>query len=345
MRVPSAFRALAAAALALVLAACGTPVPPSGPASSGTGAGSTVVPGGQGRLPIVKTIVTNLGPLLPTALEGVAAASLNGKIYLFGGSGPAGYSDAIYAFTPAQGAKPATLARVATLPAAMHDAAAATGKSGIHVCGGGQAVGSSGIYLWNGSTLQLAAHLPAPFSDMAGVTVNGRPYCLGGWTGTTYSTAIYAVSGAAPKVLTHLATAVRYGAAAAIPGGILVAGGELANGARTSSIQWIPMGTTAGTPVPIAALPYLVDKAMAAAVGPTALVAGGCQAGGQARRAIWTVDATGGMQQVGEFPAGLCDGGAALLNGVMYVFGGRNSAGAAQPDVYSIKPLYGFPGA
>ena len=77
VRVPCAFRALAVAALALLLAACGssrTPAPPTEPpGSSGTGVGSTVVPGGQGRLPIVNTIVTNLGPLLPTALEGVSA--------------------------------------------------------------------------------------------------------------------------------------------------------------------------------------------------------------------------------------------------------------------------------
>lgn len=337
------FRSLVPLTLAFLLAACGAHPAPgkSGPAKH-PGGGSTVQPGGQGKLPIVNAATENLGPLLPVALEGASAAALNGKIYIFGGYGPAGFSATVYAFTPAQGKAPATLTRVGALPVAMHDQGAAAATGGIYVCGGGRAVGTDGIYLWNGQAATLAGRLPQAMSDMSGVTLGGVPYCLGGWNGRSVSGDVFKVQAGQPSVVAHLAQPVRYGAAAALPGGILVSGGRLANSSHTSAIQWVPLG--GGQALVVAALPYNVDKAMAVGVGQTALVAGGCESDGLARSGIWTVTKDGLMQGVGNLPTGLCYGAAALLDGEMYVFGGIDSAGTAQRNVLAIRPLVGFPG-
>ncbi len=334
---------------ALGLAACGRSAP-QGPGTSSSVASSSRSSSGvsvslNSKLPVQQVAVADLGSLLPTPLEGLAAVAWQGKIYLFGGSGPAGFNATVWSFTPT--ASGGVISRAGSLPVALHDAGAAPTSTGVLVCGGGQSVGSSDVYLWTPSGTRTVAPLPIPLSDLEGVSAQGSPWCLGGWTGTEYSDAVWALDptgAAAPRLALHLPEAVRYGAAAALPGGILLAGGDRVNRGPTSSVQWVPLAG-AGKPAVVAALPSAVDKAMAATVGQQALVLGGCTASGTPERDIWSLDALGEEQAVGKLPAGRCYGAAAWLDGRVYVFGGLGPGGQALADVLELRPLYGLPGA
>lgn len=287
---------------------------------------------------------------MPAALVGLAAAAgSDGRIYLLGGSGPVGFSAQVYAFDPATD----SVTVAGGLPQALHDAGAAWEGSRVLVCGGGQAVGTASIWALSpgpGEMARVAGRLPVPLSDLSGVTVRGRPYCLGGWTGQAYSDAVLDVgapTGAADAapVVAHLPHAVRYAAVAALPGGALVAGGRTASGNPTDAIQWVPLGGALGTapPAQVGHLPSPTAYAMAATVGGTVILAGGCDASGAPTETITALDAQGSTTPVGALPTPLCYGAAAAAGGAVYLFGGRTGMddATATAHVWKLTPVYG----
>jgi len=282
-----------------------------------------------------------MGALLPKALVGTSAAAAGGRITVLGGSGPAGFNATIYAFTPGGGGTAARVAAGGQLPQALHDAGAAASGTDVLLCGGGQSVGTTTVYrVAADGGAALAGHLPQPLSDLEGVSLGGRPYCLGGWTGTTYSDAVYDLSALGPSsqtppVVAHLPHAVRYSAAAALPGGILVAGG-LTSQTTTTDIQWVPLGAGAAAPAVVGTLPRALQYAMGAALDGTALVIGGCDASGTPTDAILAVTPRGAVTPVGRLPAPLCYGSAATLGGAVYVFGGETTGALASNHVWRI---------
>ena len=290
--------------------------------------------------PVTAVSVTDLGPLLPTPLLGTAAAAFGGRVLLLGGSGPAGFSAAVYAFTPAAGAKGGTVAAIGRLPEALHDAGAAADAAGVLLCGGGRSVGEAAIYRVHpaGGTATPDGALPRALSDLEGVTVGGHPYCLGGWTGSTYSDAVYDLSGlagGAVPVVARLPHAVRYAAALPLPGGVLVAGGRTSAG-PTAAVQWVPVGATAGAPAVVGQLPRPLVYAMGATLAGTALVIGGCDPAGAPTSDILAVTAAGAVTAVGSLPQGVCYGSAAVVDGAVYVFGGQTADGAPTDHLWRI---------
>lgn len=294
----------------------------------------------QGPAPLVAVQIQSLGSLLPRGLSGLAAASLNGQIYLFGGYGNGQWSRTIYDFNPAS----EQLQAVGNLPVAMHDTGAAGGTDSIVLCGGGQTVGSKGILAFTpGQAVAVEGSLPVRLSDDEGVTVGALPYCLGGWTGQEYSDAIYSVgnlSGGAPAVAAQLADAVRYAAAVGRDGGILVAGGLLATGSPTSVVQWVPLSPgLGGVAQVVGQLPSPLAWAMGAPLGSTALVIGGCGTSGAPVSGIEALDRSGTVRPVGQLPVALCDGAAASSAGAVYVFGGNGPGNQPQKTVWKITPV------
>jgi N-acetylneuraminic acid mutarotase len=326
-------RALLGAVLGLWVAlasACGLPRLPAG---QRTGPPKPTTPAAPTRpAPVTAVAVTDLGPLLPRGLEGAAAAAFGGKVYVAGGSGSAGFSDAVYAFSPATG----QVTVAGRLPAALHDAGAAATGDGVLVCGGGQSAGSSAVYhIRADGTVSRAGSMPRSLSDLVGVTVGGRAYCLGGWTGSLYSDAVYDVQ--AFSLAAHLPHAVRYPAAVPLAGGVLVAGGQRVGGAPTADLQWVPLGPGAsGSPAVVGQLPTPVAYAMGATLAGTGLVIGGCPASGPPATAIWAVTAAGTAVPVGDLPQPLCYGAAAGAGDAVYVFGGKTAAGTASDHVWKI---------
>jgi len=322
----------AASALCLVfLSACSLPhlsnLQRPTPKSTATATvTATAAPG-----PLTAVVAQDLGPLLPHGLEGDAAAAFGGVIYIVGGSGSAGFSDAVYAFSPATG----KVTVAAHLPVALHDAGAVATSDGVLVCGGGQSAGSSAIYhVGADGTVSRAGSMPRVLSDLAGASVGGRPYCLGGWTGSLFSDAVYDVSSL--SLAAHLPHAVRYPAAIPLVGGVLVAGGERVGGVPTDDLQWVPVGPGAAAPSVVGHLSAPIAYAMGATLGSTGLVIGGCPATGPPSPAITAVTAQGGVLAVGALPQPLCYGAAAGLGDAAYVFGGRTADGAASAQVWKI---------
>lgn len=283
--------------------------------------------------------VDDLGALLPHALSGTAAAAFGDRIFVLGGNGPAGFNATVYAFSPS--GTGGVVTAIGSLPQPLHDAGAVADAAGVLLCGGGRSVGETTIYrIVPGGTADQAGSLPRPLSDLAGVLVDGRPYCLGGWTGTTYSDAVYDLSGLGAQagslpVAAHLPHAVRYGAAVPLKGGLLVAGGRTSAGA-TADLQWIPLGPGAGTPRVVGKLPQPLAYTMGATLDGTGLVIGGCDAAGATTAAILAVTPAGGAVDVGRLPAGVCYGSAATLGGSVYVFGGQTAGGATTDHVWRI---------
>ena len=307
------------------------------PAPAHAAAPSSAPPSSVAAPPSVR--VQDLGALLPRGLQGLAAAPLGGRIYLLGGSGAGGYfSRAIYAFDPATKA----LRQVAQLPVALHDGGAAAAGGAVFFCGGGQSVGSTAVYRFvPGGAVGPAGALPRPLSDVQGVTVAGQPYCLGGWTGSLYSDQVYRLGASAAAPAAQLPYAVRYGAAAALPGGVLVAGGQRYTGQPTAAVQWVPLPASPGaSPAVVGQLPQPLAYAMAAAApaGPDALVVGGCTASGAPVATIEDVSAQGAVTPVGSLPQPLCYGAAATAGGAVYVFGGQGAGGAPSAEVWEITP-------
>ena len=293
---------------------------------------------------------TDLGALLPAALVGTAAVTGNdGRIYLFGGSGPAGWNAAILAFDPSTG----TMRTVGRLPQGMHDAGAAWDGTRALVCGGGRTVGSADVLAFvpaAGGTAAPVGRLPDPLSDLGGVTVDGHPYCLGGWTGQTYSDAVFDVgglsgTGAPASVAARLPHAVRYAAAAALSGGVLVAGGRTASGALTDAIQWVPLGSGARgrSPAQVGRLPAPTAYAVAAAIDDQVVLAGGCDPSDTPVATIVALDAAGDAVRVGSLPQAVCYGSAASAAGAVYVFGGRTGSvdATASAHVWKLAAVVG----
>lgn len=319
------------------------PTAPPSPASGVSSARGRPTPA-RGPVAALRTVtVRDLGPILPKALVGTAAAPSGGRIYLLGGAGPAGFNATVYAFTPPSAHGAARVAAVGRLPQALHDAGAAAVGNGVLLCGGGRSVGVRTIYHFSGSGLAtLAGRLPHPLSDLGGVVVSGRPYCLGGWTGSAYSDAVFSLaglSGAAPvpPIVARLPHAVRYAAALAARGGVLVAGGRRAGRGPTADVQWVPLAPAGGAAV-VGHLPQPLAYVTGAPLQGWGLVVGGCTAGGTPVAGIEAVDRAGAVRTVGALPAALCYASAASAGGAVYVFGGETAGQLASNHVWEITP-------
>lgn len=283
--------------------------------------------------------VTTLATGLPVPLQGMAAVVWNGVIYLLGGSGPQGFSAAIYAFTPRTG----QLTKVGSLPTALHDAAAAALPDGILLCGGGQSTILPNIERWSGSGLasQVGA-LPYGLADVGAATVGSNAYCLGGYDGTTVNAQVFDITDGNAKAIATMPVAVRYGAVVGFGGRIWSAGGQTQSGQVTAAIQWAAPDGTSGQ---AGALPRAVARAVAAEIDGEMVVAGGCDANMIPSTAdVWGIvpGTTAAVTRLGSLPTDLCWDAAAAVGGTMYVFGGTAGPTATTSStIYAITGVMG----
>ncbi len=279
--------------------------------------------------------VTTLPVRLPVPLAGLAATAYHGDVYLFGGSGPQGFSDRIYRFDPRTGQFQAA----GLLPQALHDAAAVPGSGGLLLCGGGMDTILPTVLRFTPGQAQAetVANLPQPLADLAAAQLGSTSYCMGGYTGTVYNRAVYAVdtgSGAAPAVAGTLPQGVRYAATAVLDGRIWLAGGQLASGQPTAAIQWFAADRTGAT----ALLPVPLFRASGAVLGGQMLVIGGCTTLVHPLARIWGwVPPAGKPRVVGRLPQPVCWAAAATLGHTAYLFGGQGPGGATETRVIAIQ--------
>ena len=304
---------------------------PSTPAPPQTSATSTSVSA------VTSASVQALPARLPVGLVGLSAAAVGGQVYLFGGSGPQGFSDRIYDFNPSAD----TVTAVGTLPQALHDGAAVASGGAILFCGGGKSTILNTVlqYRPGAAAAQSVGTLPHALADLGAASLGGRAYCLGGYTGTTYNAAVYGVGSGSARRVASLPLAVRYGAVVATGSRIWSVGGLLSSGAATDAIQW---ATPAGASGTAGAMPHALDRAAGGVLKGEAIVAGGCDANlVPTFTTIWGIDPASPStpRALGSLPQPLCWGAAATVDGVMYLFGGdAGTAQIASQTIYAIRP-------
>jgi outer membrane protein assembly factor BamB len=259
--------------------------------------------------------VTRVGSL-PQPVSKLSAVALpDGRLVVLGGLVGGSSSTQVLAGPPAR------LRRVASLPVATHDAAAALVGRRIYLFGGGEAVSTDAVVRvdpgWRRAV--RAGSLGEPLSDLGAATVGGTTYLVGGYTGTRYATAVLRFRpGAQPAVVTRLPTGLRYAGVAALGSKIYVAGG-LSTAGPTRAVYAVD--PAAGTVTRVATLPRPADHVALAALGSRLLLAGG------GSRQVLAIDpAAGTVRAVASLPQALIDPAAVAENGKVLVLGGGPAA-------------------
>jgi hypothetical protein len=179
------------------------------------------------------------------------------------------------------------------------------------------------------------AVLPQAVHDAGAATLGGRVYLFGGGTPAGPTADIVTlgsdVAGHLPSPSSDL-EAVRVGAQ------ILVVGGYDGVRPLRSVLAFRPGQRLR----PVATLPHPLRYAAAATDGHVVLVAGGTD-GMHARREVLRIDpATRRVTRIGRLPQPLAHAAAAVLNGTLYVFGGRGDvAASARRTIWAIDPATG----
>jgi DNA-binding beta-propeller fold protein YncE len=221
------------------------------------------------------------------------------------------------------------------LPAAIHDAAAATIGGTTYLFGGGDRGMTSDKIVAVGAASRTAGRLPRQASDVSAAVIGGTAYVVGGYDGTSPLDTIVAWRpGAAAHVVGHLPRPARYTAVAAVGGRLLVAGGTPGSGALRAVVAFDPLTRRVRS---LGRLPVATSHAAGAVLGGSFLVVGGRDRAGSQLRSIVAVDPlTGRTRRAGHLPQALSDMGAASLSGHVLVVGGRDRAGRAVDRVLSL---------
>ncbi len=260
MRKPSALLCLA-----VVLAGCGAAHKAQPPATPRAVAHHVRL-----RLAPPVHLVERAAGSLADPVQDAAAVGAPGTPVLVGGLTAADVSTpAILAVHGAHDAQ------IATLPTALHDAAAARLGGRVYLFGGGDGVRQlDAIVRVAPGPPTTVGSLPAPSSDQAAAAIGSTAYVVGGYTGSQWLDTIVAWRPGRPaRVVGHLPQAVRYAAVAAVAGRIVIAGGSSPAGDASSAVYAFDPRTRRVTRV--GSLPSPTTHAAAAALGSLVYVIGG----------------------------------------------------------------------
>lgn len=260
---------------------------------------------------------------LPAARSGIAATATGNGVAVLGGLDAATVSTTSVFRIANTGAVTTT----ATLPTPVHDAAAAVVSGRLLLFGGGPSEGSNRIVEVAPGPPHLIGTLPQALSDLVAVSIGGTAYVLGGWNGSAPNREIYAVRpGGTVSTLGHLPVGLRYPAAAALGGRVIVAGGETASGTSTRA-AW-SLDPVTGQLARLPDLPFPTDHAAAAALGGRSYLIGGLRAGRLTDAILSWAPGESSWANAGRLPAAISDLAAVPFAGGIEVIGGRGSAGA-----------------
>jgi N-acetylneuraminic acid mutarotase len=259
---------------------------------------------------------------LPEARQGTASALFGDSAYVTGGLSSADVSTTTVFRFDAGGA-PTT---VATLPGAVHDAAAADVAGRLILFGGGVSEGSDRILQLQPGTPHLIGTLPQPLSDLTAATIGGVAFVAGGWNGSTTNRSIYAASPTGKiKTVGSLPTGVRYPAVAALGGRLIVAGGETQASTPTTAAWSFDPATARLSRLPD--LPVATDHAAGVAIGGRFYVIGGLRDGVFTDHIISWAPGESRWRPAGRLPAARADLAAVPFGSGVAVIAGRGSAG------------------
>lgn len=213
-------------------------------------------------------------------------------------------------------------------------------QAGTLLLAGGMSAGgssSNGVFsLTTGNgRLQPLTALPDPTHDVAGATLGGSSFFLGGGVSGPSDT-VQEVAGGAGRLVGRLPQARADGQAIAVGRRIYVVGGY----AGTTMDASVLTTTNGKTFRPVATLAVPVRYPALGAIGSTIYVFGGETLHGTPIKAIQAVNVTTGRaRMVGALPQALGGAVAGTLSGAVYVAGGVD-APTAQPSatIYAFDP-------
>jgi outer membrane protein assembly factor BamB len=337
--------------LAVVVVVVAVVLVRSGPASSRAGSAPRNSPATPVVLGPAPAIEAGLMPWnLPTPLSRATAVPLAaGRLLVLGGLSSASSSTAaVLALDTAGG----TSAVVAHLTTAAHDSAALVLAGTVGVYGGGSATVDDVAQQAPLPALRAAAGggapvtftpapaLPAPRADLAGVTVAGRGFLLGGYDGTTPSAAVLSTTdGRSFHRVGQLAHPVRYPAVAALGSTVYLFGGLDVAGQPTAIVQSFDTATGRGRL--LGRLPTPLAGASAGVLAGRIYVAGGAD-GTSDSRAIWAFDPRSGrLADAGTLPLGVAYAASTVSAGRLWLLGGE-VGGVPVASVEQLRPNRAF---
>ncbi len=255
---------------------------------------------------------------LSAPARGQAATVGDGDLILAGGLDSAS-SSTVQAYGPN---------RIAvSLPTAVHDAGAVVTGGDLIVFGGGTVAPTATVQavpLAGGSVLTPAA-LPQPLADLTAVTVAGRVYLVGGYSGTVYSDKVFQWSaGQALSVAAVLPVGLRYAAITVDGSQIVVAGGRTPTGESAAVYAVNPVtGHVSTWP----SLPTPLAYAGAAVLSGRLWVVGGQTPSGNSA-ATYVYDASTRTWKSGpSLPLATTDGTLTAFHGKLWYAGGQTAQG------------------
>lgn len=259
---------------------------------------------------------------LPAPLRDPATAPLPGSRFaMLGGLDEADVSTSEIDVAGLRG-----LIHTASLPAAQHDAQAATLSGKVFVFGGGSATELSHILRYDPSagTVSQAGELAVPQSDVAVTQAGGSAYVVGGFDGTNYLNTVVAWRpGGSPTVEARLPVGLRYAAVTVAGDGLLIIGGSTPT-AASDAIYRFDLATHEVRR--IGSLRRPVTHANAATLGSTVYLIGGRgDLLDSQTRDVWAIDPqTGQVTPAGRLPGPTSDAAVTTVGRAIVVAGGQS---------------------
>jgi outer membrane protein assembly factor BamB len=241
--------------------------------------------------------------------KSASVAMPGGKLMVLGGAG----SDDILAGPPSH------LRVLGHLTTRTHDAAAVLRGRSVVLYGGGASVSTPAALRVDPRTGATRALRPLdePLSDLGAAQVGGSTYLVGGFTGTTYASAILRV-GANDRTTTvaRIPAGTRYAGVATSGGKIYVAGGLTTRGESRAIYRIDPRDASV---VRIGSLPRPEAHAALAALDGRLYLFGG-------RSVLRISPDTGAVAPVATLPQRLTDPNAVTIGRRIVVLGGGTNA-------------------
>lgn len=323
--MPALLRIFAASlilgSLAAAVSACGGGSATTATTSPESAAASRNLrrPAQGGALHVTATRVATL----PAARERTASATTSGGDIVVSGGLSAAQSSTQSVWSVLGDGSVRTLA---PLPSPIHDAAATALGATVLIFGGGQTEGSIRVLRARPAPPALVGQLPQALSDLDAVTIGERAFVVGGWNGSVPNPAVYSATADGHVTLAgHLPVGLRYPAAAALNGQVVVAGGEGTGGSSTRTVlSWDPRtGRTTRPPE----LPEPVSHAAGIALHGRFFLIGGVRAEQPSDLILSWAPGEPRFQVSGHLPRALADTAAVPFAGGIAVVGGRSANG------------------
>lgn len=272
---------------------------------------------------------------LPTARDGLAAVSINSKIYVIGGYDGTNSKSTVFVYDPAHPAL--GWLSISNLPTILDGLAAIGVNSKIYAIGGTDGTNyQSSVYVYDPSQPTQGwlgvSNLPAQRAGLAAADANSKIYAIGG-SGKTfpyYFSTVYLYDPSQPTLgwssVSNLPVA-SYGLAAAAVNGKLYAIGGNYSGSYFSTVCVYDSAQPALSWMSVSNLPTAIGFLAAVAVNGRIYAIGGYDGSGIVRSAVYVYDPTQptlGWLSVSNLPAGREGLAAVSVNGRIYAIGGRD---------------------